>query len=157
MRYILIVLAGLLVAGCPTTKRGGSSGRLTEGSEGAEGGGGILPVDGRRDIVEPVYFAYDSASIHPDQSGKIEAVAKHLKSGKGQGVILEGHADERGSREYNLALGEVRCLAVRDYLIELGVSATAIQTKSYGEEQPANEGHDDAAWSRNRRVVFAIY
>lgn len=157
MRYMLIVLAGLLVAGCPTTRRGDTSGSLTEGSGVNETGGGVLPTDGRRDIVDPVYFAYDSASIHPDQTVKVEAVAKYLNAGKGRGVILEGHADERGSREYNLALGEVRCLAVRDYLIELGVDASSIQTKSYGEEQPATEGHDEAAWSLNRRVVFAIY
>jgi len=72
-------------------------------------------------------------------------------------VIVEGHADERGSREYNLALGERRALAVRDYLISLGVNSAAIQTKSYGEEMPENMGHDETAWRANRRAVFAIY
>ena len=103
------------------------------------------------------FFDYDSTQIRPEEIGKIEAVAKHLNHNKASGVILEGHADERGSREYNLALGEVRSLAVRDYLVSLGVDAAVIHTRSYGEEVPADEGHDESAWTQNRRVVFAIY
>jgi peptidoglycan-associated lipoprotein len=72
-------------------------------------------------------------------------------------VIIEGHGDERGSREYNLALGERRALAIRDYLISLGVDPSIIQTKSLGEEMPAATGHDESAWRMNRRGVFAIY
>ena len=100
-------------------------------------------------------FAYDSAALNPAQAAICEAVASHLM-GRG-GVILEGHADERGSRDYNLTLGERRALAVRAYLIELGVSPSQIQTRSYGEEKPANGNHDETAWSENRRVEFAIY
>jgi peptidoglycan-associated lipoprotein len=116
-----------------------------------------LPMDGDRSLFEPVFFAYDSSQVNPEEAGKVEAVSKHLKKGKAQGVIVEGHADERGSREYNLALGERRALAVRDYLISLGVDPVTIQTKSYGEEMPAVDGHDENAWRQNRRVVFAIY
>ena len=72
-------------------------------------------------------------------------------------MIVEGHGDERGSREYNLALGERRSLAVRDYLISLGVDPSVIQTKSFGEEMPGNMGHDEGAWRKNRRVEFAMY
>jgi peptidoglycan-associated lipoprotein len=116
-----------------------------------------MPMDGDRSLFPPVFFAYDSSQVNPEEAGKCEQVASYLKKGKGQGVIVEGHADERGSREYNLALGERRALAVRDYLISLGVDSAVIQTKSYGEEMPENMGHDDNAWRTNRRSVFAIY
>lgn len=116
-----------------------------------------LPMDGDRSMFEPVMFAYDSSQVNPEEAGKVEAVAKHLNKGKSQGVIVEGHGDERGSREYNLALGERRALAIRDYLISLGVDAASIQTKSLGEEMPASMGHDEGAWRQNRRGVFAIY
>ena len=114
-----------------------------------------LPTNGDRTLFAPVMFAYDSAALNPSQAAICEAVASHLM-GRG-GVILEGHADERGSRDYNLTLGERRALAVRAYLIELGVSPSQIQTRSYGEEKPANGNHDETAWSENRRVEFAIY
>jgi len=116
-----------------------------------------LPMDGDRSLFEPVMFAYDSSQVNPEEAGKVEAVAKHLNKGKAQGVIVEGHGDERGSREYNLALGERRALAIRDYLISLGVDPSVIQTKSLGEEMPASGGHDEGAWRLNRRGVFAIY
>lgn len=116
-----------------------------------------LPMDGDRSLFEPVMFAYDSSQVNPEEAGKVEAVATYLKKGKAQGVIVEGHGDERGSREYNLALGERRALAIRDYLISLGVDPSVIQTKSYGEEMPTAMGHDESAWRQNRRGVFAIY
>ena len=114
-----------------------------------------LPTNEDRTLFAPVLFAYDSAALNPAQAAICEAVASHLM-GRG-GVILEGHADERGSRDYNLTLGERRALAVRAYLIELGVNPSQIQTRSYGEEKPANGNHDETAWSENRRVEFAIY
>jgi len=116
-----------------------------------------MPMDGDRSLFPPVFFAYDSSQVNPEEAGKCEQVANHLRKGKGAGVIVEGHADERGSREYNLALGERRALAVRDYLISLGVDPAVIQTKSYGEEMPDDMGHDESAWRKNRRAVFAIY
>ncbi|MCK5675526.1 MAG: OmpA family protein [Verrucomicrobia bacterium] len=116
-----------------------------------------LPMDGDRSLFEPVMFAYDSSQVNPEEASKVEAVAKHLNKGKAQGVIVEGNGDERGSREYNLALGERRALAIRDYLISLGVDPSIIQTKSLGEEMPASMGHDEDAWRQNRRGVFAIY
>ncbi|MDF7824448.1 OmpA family protein [Pontiellaceae bacterium B12227] len=116
-----------------------------------------LPADGDRSVVDPVFFAYDSSQVNPEEAGKCEEVAQLLKKGKYQGVISEGHGDERGSREYNLALGERRALAVRDYLISLGVDPTMVQTKSMGEEMPSDMGHDEGAWRKNRRVEFALY
>ncbi len=116
-----------------------------------------FPMDGDRSLFDPVYFAYDSSQVNPEEAGKCEAVADYLNKGKGQGVIVEGHTDERGSRDYNLALGERRALAVRDYLINLGVDPASIHTKSLGEEMPEAAGHDESAWRQNRRAVFAIY
>ena len=116
-----------------------------------------LPMEGDRSMFEPVFFAYDSSQVNPEEVGKVEAVAACRQKGNAQGGIVEGHGDERGSREYNLALGERRALAIRDYLISLGVNPAMIQTKSYGEEMPAAMGHDESAWRQNRRGVFAIY
>lgn len=115
------------------------------------------PQDGDRTLVDPVYFAYDSSQVNPAESGKCEQVASLIRQGKYKGVILEGHADERGSREYNMSLGERRAEAVREYLVGLGVDYTHIQTRSFGEEQPADPGQNEAAYQKNRRVVFAIY
>ena len=90
-------------------------------------------------------------------SRPFEAVHQALRSNAQAGVIVEGHCDERGSREYNLALGERRALAVRAYLIGLGLDPARVQTKSMGEEQPAVFGHDESAWSKNRRVEFILF
>lgn len=162
MKYTtIILLLGLTLVGCATHKPTGTAddpfgASSIEGSL-IEGDNQSYPQDGDRSLFAPVFFGYDSTQIKPEEIGKIEAVAKHLNRNQASGVIVEGHADERGSREYNLALGEVRALAVRDYLVSLGANAAMIQTKSYGEEAPADEGHDEQAWNQNRRVVFAIY
>lgn len=108
-------------------------------------------------LFEPVLFAYDSSQVSVGERAKIEAVAGHLKQNPSNAIILEGHCDERGSREYNLALGERRALAVRTYLIGLGIASDRTQTKSYGEENPAAPGHDETARSRNRRGEFVLY
>ncbi len=106
---------------------------------------------------ETVRFAYDSFKITPTEIRKIEKVAAYMRANRSARLVAEGHCDERGSKEYNLSLGENRALAVRAYLVELGISSAHIQTKSYGEEQPADPGHNEAAWRQNRRVEFALY
>lgn len=105
---------------------------------------------------EAVYFDYDSSQVRASERAKIEAVASQLRRNDGQTIVVEGHSDERGSNEYNMALGERRALAVRAYLIGLGIPADRIQTKSMGEEDPASMGHDEAAWSQNRRSEFKL-
>ncbi len=106
--------------------------------------------------LTPVYFAFDSSAVSPGEMSKVSATADRLRSDRSLAVILEGHTDERGSREYNLALGERRALAVRDVLLSMGVSSDRIQTLSYGEEMPSVEGFDESAWSLNRRVEFQL-
>lgn len=105
---------------------------------------------------EPVYFGFDASNLAPAELSKIEAVAAHLKQ-TGRVVIVEGNCDERGSNEYNLSLGELRAIAIRDYLVTLGVDAQCVQTKSYGEEKPAVVGSNEGAWSKNRRGEFAVF
>ncbi len=125
-----------------------------------------LPLSGR-DLFEgktavdssmyaPVYFAFDSSAITSGEMFKVQAVAGHLQSNSGDVLVIQGHTDERGSREYNLALGERRALAVREALITLGVGAERIQTLSFGEEQPAAAGSGEASWSMNRRAEFQL-
>ena len=104
----------------------------------------------------PVYFGFDASNLQPSEMAKIEAVAAHLKK-TGRVVIVEGNCDERGSNEYNLSLGQLRAIAIRDYLVQLGVNVQSVQDKSYGEEKPAVVGSNEAAWSKNRRGEFAVY
>lgn len=110
-----------------------------------------------RDLFTPVYFAFDSSTIPAGERGKVELVARHLNQNRQDAVIIEGHTDERGSREYNLALGERRALSVRSYLIDLGISPDRIQTISFGKEQPAVLGQGEEIWAKNRRGEFVIY
>ncbi len=99
-----------------------------------------------------VYFAYDSSDLDADSQAIAEAHATYLSKNPSTRVVLEGHADERGTREYNLALGERRAQSVADVFVALGVSAANIENVSYGEENPVAEGHDESAWRLNRRV-----
>ena len=105
----------------------------------------------------PVYFGFDSTVVPQGELGKIDAVAQHLTSRPERVVVVEGNCDERGSNEYNMALGDQRAVVIRNYLVQNGIAADRIQHRSYGEEKPAVDGHDESAWSRNRRGEFAIY
>ena len=105
----------------------------------------------------PVYFGFDSTVVPQGELSKIDAVVDHLSSRSDRVVVVEGHCDERGSNEYNLALGENRSTIVRNYMVQSGISADRIQTRSYGEEKPSAMGHDESAWSVNRRGEFGIY
>lgn len=102
--------------------------------------------------VRVIYFDYDSSNIRADFRSTIEAHAAYLAANPGVAISLEGHADERGSREYNLALGERRALSVRKQLVLLGASAGQVNAVSYGEERPVTEGHSEESYALNRRV-----
>lgn len=118
--------------------------------------GSMMSADGSSQFA-PVYFGYDSSLIPASEQIKVDSVAAYLNANPNTSVIIEGNTDERGSRDYNLALGERRALAVRAYLIGLGVEGARVQTKSYGEENPVDFGHDESAWAENRRGDFAIF
>ena len=102
-----------------------------------------------------IYFDYDSSSVRDDARPVLRANAEALRTVNAE-VTIEGHCDERGSEEYNLALGESRAASVKKYLSNLGVSSSQMRTLSYGEAKPAAMGHDESAWRWNRRSEFAV-
>jgi peptidoglycan-associated lipoprotein len=110
----------------------------------------------RNSPLRPVFFALDSAEIDPAGKAALDSDAPLLKKYPGWVVTIEGHCDERGTAEYNLALGERRAIAARQYLVSLGIPAERLKTVSYGKEFPFDAGHDDAAWAKNRRAHFVI-
>jgi peptidoglycan-associated lipoprotein len=105
-------------------------------------------------LARTFYFAYDRTVISPDDLAALEMHATILRNNRTRSVFIEGHCDERGTREYNLALGERRGDEVRKFLISAGVSPAQIETVSYGEERPEDPGHNEAAWARNRRAIM---
>jgi peptidoglycan-associated lipoprotein len=162
-RYVLASLCVLLalIAGCRTPESGSDPDSQFE----------VLPDDvalGERfeDGVRvpagefnptPVRFAYDSFKVARSEHAKMLSVAEFMRRRRDVKLVVEGHCDERGSRDYNLSLGEHRALALRAYLVGEGVAAKRIQTRSYGEEQPREGGHNERAWRLNRRGEFALF
>ena len=106
--------------------------------------------------LQPMYFELDKAEISSAGQQVLQGNAAVLKKYPSMTITIEGHCDERGTPEYNLALGERRALAAKNYLVSLGVPADKIKTVSYGTEFPFDAGHDDAAWKKNRRAHFVI-
>ena len=103
-----------------------------------------------------VFFAYDSSAISADAAEVLDTQVKWLKKHENVNVVVQGYCDERGTREYNLALGERRANAVKQFLVSQGVDAARISTISYGKERPAVLGNNEAAWAQNRRAVTVI-
>lgn len=112
----------------------------------------IISFDEKK--METVFFEYDSYMLTTVAQQLLRESAKRLDNNRKEKVTLEGHCDERGSDEYNLALGERRALAVKNYLLELGVASERLITISYGEERPTHFGKNEMAWKQNRRVEF---
>ena len=104
--------------------------------------------------VQDVYFDYDRFNIRPDQMSHIQADARYLQRHDGKRILIEGHCDERGSEEYNLALGAKRAESVENALVQLGVTKRQLQTVSYGKERPFCDAHSEQCWSQNRRGHF---
>lgn len=115
------------------------------------------PLEGRTtNGLYPVYFDFDSSVIRADQIERIELNAAYFKDHPQAALQIEGNCDERGTNEYNLALGERRAMSAKKYLVNLGVGADQLRTISFGEEQPINFGHDELSWSQNRRDDFVV-
>lgn len=106
--------------------------------------------------TQTVYFAFDDYTLNADAQQSLSKLAEFMKASSDVVVQIEGHCDERGSVEYNLALGERRAQSVKNYLTQIGIDGARLPTISYGEEKPAAQGHDEAAWSQNRRSEFAV-
>jgi peptidoglycan-associated lipoprotein len=105
---------------------------------------------------DTVHFAFDSSVIRPEEKSKVANVATYLKANSADAVKIEGHCDERGTEEYNRALGERRALALREMLVGMGIEPDRADTISYGKDRPADPGHDESAWKANRRGVFIL-
>jgi len=106
---------------------------------------------------ETVYFEFDQANVKASEASKLEQVAGAFKAkGPGFDLLIEGHCDERGTEEYNRSLGERRALAIREMLMKSGVDSQHVFTRSFGKDKPALVGHDDSAWSKNRRGEFIL-
>jgi peptidoglycan-associated lipoprotein len=103
-----------------------------------------------------IHFDYDKFFIRDDAKSTLEANAAYLKKWRSVNALIEGHCDERGTEEYNLALGEKRAKSTYDYLISLGISASRLKIISYGKSQPVDLGHNEIAWQKNRRAQFTI-
>ena len=129
----------------------------TQGTQGQQSGVAKSTTNPLTDPSSPlskrvVYFEYDKDSVKPEYAALVQAHANYLSQNRNRKVRLEGHADERGSREYNMALGQRRSDAVRKATAVLGVGNERIETLSFGEDKPKSSGHDEAAWAQNRRV-----
>lgn len=146
---IAFAAAFSLLAGCSSNKAGKDSSAVVDPSAGASS----ESVDSGNSVVidTTFYFEFDSAVLTDGARAALTLHAEQLAASP-RAVRLEGHADERGSREYNMALGERRANAVRDFLVLQGVNSSSIETISYGEEQAAETGTGEMVWSKNRRV-----
>lgn len=175
MRHFLLILgASALLAGCgssvkldsvPVEDKSGTSvsQQITEGQPNAVATNGVAPVDIGKSAQQSaiplslrvVYFDYDSIAIRPEFQSLIEAQAKLLKMDKSRKVAIEGHTDERGGREYNLALGQKRAEAVRNAMSLLGVPESQVEAVSFGKEKPAVQGSDESSMAKNRRAEIS--
>lgn len=106
--------------------------------------------------LQPVYFEYNGDELSQDARDTLKSNAEYLSTNSTLQVLVEGHCDERGTTEYNLALGQRRAAGVRKYYVSLGIKPKRLGTLSYGEERPADPGHDDSAWSKNRRAETKV-
>jgi peptidoglycan-associated lipoprotein len=110
-----------------------------------------------RGYVRHAYFTYDEATLDSEAQEALQSSATWLRGeGAAYNLLIEGHCDERGTEQYNLALGDRRANTAKDYLVTLGINAGRIRTVSYGEERPADEGHDEGAWAKNRRAHLVL-
>ena len=170
-KLAILLVTAALIAGCAKKTKpddeiaggagGADDGFVTQPSPSDDLYGDGLPAEGEFGAMDTpeallgkttIYFDFDSASIRPEYAQTVAAHAKHLAENPNIAIRLEGHTDERGSREYNIGLGERRAQAVRRALMLQGVSGDQISTVSYGEERPAVTGSDEEAWAMNRRV-----
>lgn len=164
LKKIILVLVGLLIVSlivsCSSGKK--SDEKMPEASELATNTEeAIVPETPVQDTAavkefQRIYFDYDKYDIRADAAEILKENAKYLKENKDVVIQVEGHCDDRGSNEYNLALGEKRAKAAKQYLVNLGIAKKRISTISFGEEKPLVPGSDESAWAQNRRAEFVI-
>ena len=161
LKMISAMAAALLLAACASDEA------ATTGDASASGGSGTTngitqtvtpgsPEDFQQNVGDRVFFDTDKSSVKPEGQQTLQRQAEWLKRYPNVTITIEGHCDERGTREYNLALGDRRATAVSRALVALGVQANRVKTISYGKERPAVLGSNEAAWAQNRRGVTVI-
>ena len=169
-KFFISIFMVLFVAACATTPKdsadssgsGSSSSGSDVSSEGTitETSGSVIVSGSQEDLIvnvgDRVFFGYDSSDLDSDALELLQDQVAWLKQNSDVSVTIEGHCDERGTREYNLALGEKRAQAVKNYLIGLGINPDRVSTISYGKERPAVVGSNDGAWAQNRRSVTLV-
>jgi len=167
LKFLALLAAAVLVAGCSSAPEESKSGSGSGGSTGATSSSPATaaqpagPRPGSQEelvatVGDRVFFDYDQSSVKPEGRTVLNRQAAWLKQYGSVAITIEGHCDERGTREYNLALGERRANAVKDYLVAQGISPNRIKTISFGKERPVALGSNEAAWSQNRRGVTAV-
>jgi peptidoglycan-associated lipoprotein len=117
---------------------------------------GVAVTEEKRSQFNDVLFDFDKSEVREDGRKTCQAVADYLKKNPRAKIVIEGHCDERGTAEYNMALGERRATAVMTYIVSLGVPKAALSTVSFGTEKPLDPGHDEGAWAKNRRAHFVL-
>jgi peptidoglycan-associated lipoprotein len=176
-RLLTLTAIAFLVAACETAPKvtgdsasgsssSGTSSAATASSSSASQGSAastatstetqMSPADKLAQVGNTVFFAFDSSELSAESQSTLDRQAAFLNVNPTLVVIVEGHADERGTREYNLALGDRRAVAVRDYLLAKGLNAARIRTVSYGKERPAVVGSNEDAWAKNRRAATVL-
>lgn len=173
VRLLAIALLTVTVAACSSTDDQATDGAVTVGErpdgQGALDGtgvygdgsvsGSVVPgtqQDLATNVGDRVFFAYDSSDLAPEARDTLNRQVEWLNRYPNLQITIEGHSDERGTREYNLALGERRATSVKNYLVSMGVPSSRVNTISYGKERPAVVGSDAASWAQNRRGVTTV-
>jgi len=152
LKALSMLSALALLSACNSTSTGDNNG-TGHGGRYSKDGYGNSTGELARGVPDRIFFDYDSSVVNSEGEATLQKQATYLRGKPGLDITVEGHCDERGTREYNLALGERRASAAKNYLVSLGVPADRIQTISYGKERPAVTGDDESAWSQNRRAV----
>jgi peptidoglycan-associated lipoprotein len=154
-KFAALALAMAVAVGCSSKGGEGTGEGAVDPNAGYNAGGsgvdGSMSEEAALRAITTFYFEYDSSDLKPEAMRALDVHAKDLKA-NGNRVVLEGHTDERGTREYNMALGERRAKAVQRYLVLQGVSPAQAELVSYGEERPVATGNDEQSWAQNRRV-----
>jgi peptidoglycan-associated lipoprotein len=158
-----VMFAALMLGACDTTSDTQTATSAQPTMTGAESGGGDIAIAAQdpnevwqTQVGNTVEFATDAYDLSPEAQGTLQRQAQWLLQYPARTAVVEGHADERGTREYNLALGERRAQSVQAYLIALGIDVARLQTTSFGKEQPLCAEANDDCWQRNRRAVTAL-
>jgi peptidoglycan-associated lipoprotein len=164
-RIFAIVAATFLLAACETASQVSGDSASTSASNTASSSSASsasssaadkTPAEKLAQVGDTVNFDFDSAELTVSARSTLNRQAAFLSLNPDLMIVIEGHADERGTREYNLALGDRRATAVRDYLVAKGINSARVRTVSYGKERPAVAGSDEAAWAKNRRAATVL-